>query len=276
MQFGFAVPFICIALCGGAEPTPETLVKSGYDTKEMDAAVARARREVDSFIKELANPTGKNHAVKAPIKDGKDTEHFWLTDVSFNDGQFEGEINNEPGIVKNVRLGQRWKIKKEEISDWMYMKDEKMYGNYTIRPLLKTMPKKEAEQIRSILAEPSPPDGDAKNDLKKLVGAWKIVSVDDGNGPKEWNGIKLVISAKSMVLQAPNGATKKMGDIGRIDAAAKPARIDLTIDGETGLGIYELSGDDLKLIVRNPGKERAKEFKGAADGILFILKREKQ
>jgi uncharacterized protein YegJ (DUF2314 family) len=29
-----------------------------------------------------------------------------------------------------------------------------MYGNYTMRPLLKTMPEKEAAQFRAMLAEP--------------------------------------------------------------------------------------------------------------------------
>lgn len=34
------------------------------------------------------------------------------------------------------------------------MRDGKMHGNYTMRPLLKTMPADEAAQLRSLLAEP--------------------------------------------------------------------------------------------------------------------------
>jgi uncharacterized protein YegJ (DUF2314 family) len=56
--------------------------------------------------------------------------------------------------VKNVKIGQKWKIKKEDISDWLFMRDGKMHGNYTMRPLLKTMPKDEAAKFRSMLAEP--------------------------------------------------------------------------------------------------------------------------
>jgi uncharacterized protein YegJ (DUF2314 family) len=133
---------------------PDTLITSGYDEKEMEAAIARARSEVDQFIAELTQPTGEDHAVKAPIEDGGETEHFWLTDLKYKDGQFEGTINNEPGLVKNVKLGQKWKIKKEEISDWLYMRDGKMHGNYTMRPLLKAMPADEAAEFRSMLAEP--------------------------------------------------------------------------------------------------------------------------
>ena len=145
---------LLLAVGGCGKRSPDTLVESGYDKQEMDAAIARARREVDSFIGELSNPTGTDHEVKAPIKDAGDTEHFSLTDVSFQNGAFNGTISNEPGVVGNVKMGQAWTIKKNEISDWMFMRDGKMHGNYTMRPLLKSMPDEEAAKLRSILADP--------------------------------------------------------------------------------------------------------------------------
>lgn len=143
-----------VFVCVGCRPKPDTLIDSGYDEAEMDAAIARAQREVETFIQELTKPTGEDHAVKAPIKEGEETEHFWLTDVTFKDGQFEGKISNDPGIVSNVKFGQPWKIAKGEISDWMFMRGGKMHGNYTMRPLLKAMPKDEADALRALLAEP--------------------------------------------------------------------------------------------------------------------------
>lgn len=139
---------------GCADQKPDTLVESGYDEQEMEKAIARARSEVDNFIAELNKPTGHSHAVKAPIEDGDVVEHFWIADVTFKDGVFHGKINNDPGLVKNVKIGQAWKVKKEGISDWMFMREDKMHGNYTMRPLLKTLPKEEAEQLRAILADP--------------------------------------------------------------------------------------------------------------------------
>ncbi len=147
------VLLLLLAVSGCGKSASDTLVKSGYDEQEMDAAIARARSEVDSFISELSRPTGTNHAVKAPITDAGETEHFWLTDISFQNGEFKGTINNDPVIVSNVKMGQTWTIKRNEISDWMFMRDGKMHGNYTMRPLLKTMPEDEAAQYRSILAD---------------------------------------------------------------------------------------------------------------------------
>ena len=151
MLFGLS---ILLSLVGcNSRSTPETLVTTGYDEAEMEAAIKKAKSEVNRFLSELARPTGTMLSVKAPIEDNGETEHFWLTDVVYRSGEFEGVIGNEPGVVGNVKMGQKWKLKKEEISDWMYMRDERMYGNYTMRPLLKTLPPEEADQMRSMLAE---------------------------------------------------------------------------------------------------------------------------
>lgn len=133
---------------------PDTLIPGGYDVAEMDAAIARARAEVDKFIAILERRQGSDFNVKAPITDNGQTEHFWVVDVTYSNGTFEGTIDNEPGVVTNVRLGQKWRIAKGEISDWSFKRDGKIHGNYTMRPLLKTMPKEEADMYRSMLANP--------------------------------------------------------------------------------------------------------------------------
>ncbi|MGI8979728.1 MAG: YegJ family protein [Pirellulaceae bacterium] len=145
---------LLVGMCCSCSSKPSTLIESGYDEKEMDAAIARARSEVDSFIAEMTKGNGTDFAVKAPIEDKGETEHFWLTDVVYRDGEFAGKIGNEPGSVGKVKLGQPWTIKKEQISDWLFMRDGKMHGNYTLRPLLKTMPENEAAKLRSMLANP--------------------------------------------------------------------------------------------------------------------------
>ena len=141
-------------VCCSCSKSSDTLIRGGYDEQEMEAAIARARSEVDSFIAELSKGNGSDFAVKVPIQDKEETEHFWLTDIVYRNGKFEGVIGNDPGMVTNVKSGQKWSVKKSEISDWMFMREGKMYGNYTLRPLLKTMPEEEAAKLRSILANP--------------------------------------------------------------------------------------------------------------------------
>lgn len=136
----------------GCSSKPETLVEGGYDQAEMAAAIERARSEVDDFIAELKRGNSDSYSVKAPIEEDGETEHFWLVDITYANNTFTGTIGNDPGIVSSVALGDKHAIGKTEISDWMYMRDGKMYGNYTMRPLLATMPKEQAEQLRAILA----------------------------------------------------------------------------------------------------------------------------
>lgn len=143
---------MAISACGGGKP--DTLVEGGYSEAEMASAIARARKEVDVFISTFESRDGSDFAVKVPIEDGDKTEHFWLTDISYGDDEFEGKIGNDPGVVSNVSFGQVVKVPKREISDWLFMRGGKMHGNYTLRPLLATMPEADADYYRSLLAEP--------------------------------------------------------------------------------------------------------------------------
>ncbi|WP_139500888.1 YegJ family protein, partial [Escherichia coli] len=104
----------------GFSEVSDTLVTGGYDKQAMSDAIKHARKETDKFIEVMNKKDADTFAVKAPITDHGRTEHFWLTDVTYSNGMFIGVISNDPSIVTNVEYGQEWKIKKEDISDWMY------------------------------------------------------------------------------------------------------------------------------------------------------------
>jgi uncharacterized protein YegJ (DUF2314 family) len=134
---------------------PDTLVDSGYDQKEMDTAIAKAKAELPKFLAKYQKTDGEKFHVKIPVMDpgnGK-TEHFWCQLLKHQDRKFTARIDNEPGLVTNVKNGQTLTVAESEISDWMFMKQGKMYGNFTMKPLLKTLPKEEADFYRSIMAE---------------------------------------------------------------------------------------------------------------------------
>ncbi len=54
----------------------------------------------------------------------------------------------------NVEAGERYSFKEADISDWMFMRNGKIVGNETMRPLLKRMPKAEAARYRAMLESP--------------------------------------------------------------------------------------------------------------------------
>lgn len=118
----------------------------------MEAAFVKARSETDKFITILNARAADSYYVKVKIVDGNEVEYFWLDHLTFKNGAFYGTIDNDPEHVHNVRNGQDYVVKKEEIFDWLYTKDGKMYGNYTLRANLKRLSPKDAADARAMLA----------------------------------------------------------------------------------------------------------------------------
>jgi len=143
-----------LLLAGCAQPKPDTLEANAAFQREVDLAVERARSDLPRFIEALEANSGQDFTVRAPIRDGDKLEHCWIIHVTLNDDEFTGTIPDVPQVVTNVKQGQTWKIKTTEISDWKYLKDGKLHGYYSLRPILATLPKSEADMYRSRLAEP--------------------------------------------------------------------------------------------------------------------------
>ena len=126
------------------------------DDPEMQAAIAKARSTLPLFWATFDNPTKgeTSFALKVRITDANGVEHFWVNRIEKKEGLIYGTINNDPNTVKSVKMGQRIEVPEEQISDWTFMRKGKMVGNYTLRPLLKSMPKDEAEKLEAIMEEP--------------------------------------------------------------------------------------------------------------------------
>jgi uncharacterized protein YegJ (DUF2314 family) len=143
------VPPAAMAQSGGMVMVPN-------DDPEMAAAIAKARTQLPVFWKALEKPgAGEDRfALKVAIKDGADVEHFWLIDVAREGDKYVGTINNQPEIVNNVSAGERYTFADADISDWMFMRNDKIVGNETMRPLLKRLPKAQADEYRAMYAAP--------------------------------------------------------------------------------------------------------------------------
>ena len=125
---------------------------SDFDNVAMDRAMQEARATIDDLLRRVESGSVKKYNIKAPVVDVNGTEYFWLSDVTFTDGVFKGKIDNDPNIVKTVNIGEFMTIKKDKISDWMFMRDGKIYGNRTLRVLLPTMDKAESDKLKKMLA----------------------------------------------------------------------------------------------------------------------------
>jgi uncharacterized protein YegJ (DUF2314 family) len=126
------------------EPLPDFILVQSDDPRMMEAHI-EARSTVEQFIQALQTqkPSQSLFSVKAPITDGESVEHIWLGSVQFQDDKFIGIVDNEPGIVTDISLGDKISVERARISDWMYVDDGKLVGGFTLRAIRKRMSKRE-------------------------------------------------------------------------------------------------------------------------------------
>jgi len=123
-----------------------------------------------------------------------------------------------------------------------------------------------------------------KGDLDKLQGKWILVAMEvDGEefpaeDRKDWTA---EYEGNKLTLRA--GETVRRRGIVTLNTSRNPKAMntwDLTKDGpfedQTVPGIYEISGDSLKVCFARPGNERPKEFttKEGTGFLLCVYKRE--
>jgi uncharacterized protein YegJ (DUF2314 family) len=103
----------------------------------MEYAIGFARMTWFFPLKMLAEGSIEEYSVKVRIDDGAEVEHVWLDEVSFQDGVFTGRIGNTPEYVKNVKQGDTVSVSKGDITDWGFVADDMMWGNFTLRVVVK-------------------------------------------------------------------------------------------------------------------------------------------
>ena len=117
--------------------------------------------------------------------------------------------------------------------------------------------------------------GDAvKAETEKLKGTWTIVSEDGFRKGEKW----VIVGGRIR-----EGERDPVHRFYRLDLRKMPKEIDITImaqpDGGEPLevleGIYSLEGDELKLCLASPGKERPASFpQKPGPGQVLLLKRQ--
>ena len=149
----FAVFAMAIRYGCGHPKSPDKVILVSPDDPRMNAAIEKARASVGTFIAALQSPkpgqVGFN--VKVKFEDGGKVEYIWLDHVTYDGTNFQGTIDNEPEMVKNVKIGQRVTVAPAEISDWMYIENRKLVGGETVRALRDRLsPRERANMDKSV------------------------------------------------------------------------------------------------------------------------------
>jgi uncharacterized protein YegJ (DUF2314 family) len=119
-------------------------------TPTWRGAFRQARQTLKTFLDLARAPrsTITSMAVKVAVRDGGETEYFWISPFTEQDGRLVGKINNTPRSVHNVKLGQTIAFKQSDVVDWLYRENGKMFGNFTACALLKHVPPSEMQAFK--------------------------------------------------------------------------------------------------------------------------------
>ncbi len=140
----------------GADQAPAVMVPDSDPA--MEAAIADARRTLPIFWRMYDSPpegTGNYQVnVALPTTTGA-LEYIWLVVQSHDANTVTGKIDNPPEHLAGMVYGQVITVKTEVIADWMYAKNDKLWGNFTTRVMLKYSPPDVVEQMNAVLS-PTP------------------------------------------------------------------------------------------------------------------------
>jgi len=125
---------------------------------EMAAAIAKARATLPAFWASYEAPKAAEagHSLKVRFPTGGNrAEHIWMAEVKkLGDGRYSGRFANQPRDLPGKRAGDLVQFAEGDISDWMFMRGGKIVGGETIRPMLRHMPKADADALRARLETP--------------------------------------------------------------------------------------------------------------------------
>ena len=127
---------------------------------EMAAAIAKARATLPAFWISYEAPkaeeAGHSLKVRFPVPGRSNGgEHIWMAEVKkLSGGRYSGRFANQPRDLPGKRAGDLVQFAEGDISDWMFTRNGKIVGGETIRPMLKRMPKADAEALRARMETP--------------------------------------------------------------------------------------------------------------------------
>jgi uncharacterized protein YegJ (DUF2314 family) len=124
---------------------------------EMNAAIAHARDTLPIFWAsyDAPKPSETGYSLKVRFPTRKGAEHIWMGEVKkLPNGGYSARFANMPRDLPGRREGDLVEFSDADISDWMFMRNGKIVGGETIKPLLKSMPKADAAALRARMEEP--------------------------------------------------------------------------------------------------------------------------
>jgi uncharacterized protein YegJ (DUF2314 family) len=159
-----AVGLVACGQADSAQPLSEKMIYTDGGVA-LDKARAEAVRTLPTFWSKFyaKAPDTSDFALKVKLAtdDGRGSEYIWAEPIRQTGDVVVVRLINEPVHVKALKYGSEVRSKVSDIWDWAYMKNERLYGHFTTRVLVKEASPQERAEFEALVA-PTPLEADAK------------------------------------------------------------------------------------------------------------------
>ncbi|MGX1788714.1 DUF2314 domain-containing protein [Bosea sp. NPDC055332] len=135
-----------------ALPVAAQVVDFRSSDREMNRAIAEARKTLPDFLALYRGGKGERHAVKVAIPYDRGREHIWMNLTAVEGDVFIGRIANDPVHLDNLNRGDSYRAGSAMVSDWNYMSGGQMHGSYTTRVAIKKLTPTQVKELGLNLA----------------------------------------------------------------------------------------------------------------------------
>ncbi len=135
-----------------ALPATAQVIDFRSSDREMNRAIAEARKTLPDFVALYRAGTGERHAVKVAIPYDRGREHIWMNLTAVEGDVFIGKIANDPVHLDNLNRGDSYRAGSAMVSDWNYMSGGQMHGSYTTRVAIKKLTPTQVRELGLKLA----------------------------------------------------------------------------------------------------------------------------
>jgi uncharacterized protein YegJ (DUF2314 family) len=114
-------------------PVPAVAVLPDDDPR-LAAAAAEANRRFGEFLAAFDHrKPGETFAVKVPFADDYGREYMWVRVAAVDDRYIVGRLDNRPAFVRAVRPGQKVRVPRAGLNDWLIVRGGQLEGGFTLK-----------------------------------------------------------------------------------------------------------------------------------------------
>jgi len=145
---GFSIVFCVLLFACQSKETNEAADNKNKTDRNTELAIKRGIEKAKKTLKidfldvfeNKLDLDNYNYSIKMSIRNFEQEEHIWIDNLRYdNSNALVGFIANQPKHLTHVKSGDKVKIEYDDIVDWMYLKDDMLYGGYTIKAMAEDM-----------------------------------------------------------------------------------------------------------------------------------------